>query len=440
MALQESCGSETRPGDSSSRTACGSESWDVYVCYRPLREVPGDFYSRLPPHVKTSLRDLGVCHFMTIFKSSSGQLVQFDFGPRGGDIVMDFPGSSRSRRRCNSKMACIQQLQRENITIYAGPKGEIREEQLEMLPETAIYIGPSSANLHTVRQLNAGQNLFYELNENDCRHYVDMVIKQTTGLDRASAFLMRENARRRNCSPHSVQNRLLGVVQLALEKDNTAIIAGAGRFSLLTTVVAASLRLGARHTACSDVLTRSMGLVARAVNNVPLVGRTLGRAFMTVGRQARLLGNPRYARVAKAGVSKSLLHHALPAAVATAGSMSWVSTASPKIASRVSALCQYFGLICLLFMTSWTAGTCPSIPGVAQVVPAQKNSLTNLHELCCHKLPEFSGRMARSCKLHVNNMIRRGMKLHKHDNSASPAQTQCRRAGALALTMLRPLH
>jgi len=30
--------------------------------------------------------DMGICHYMTVFKTPDGQLVQFDFGPTGGDV------------------------------------------------------------------------------------------------------------------------------------------------------------------------------------------------------------------------------------------------------------------------------------------------------------------------------------------------------------------
>ena len=54
---------------------------------------------RLPPSVNRLLLDLGVCHFMTVFKSPSGQLVQFDFGPRGGrDISFGNPSQGRMAR------------------------------------------------------------------------------------------------------------------------------------------------------------------------------------------------------------------------------------------------------------------------------------------------------------------------------------------------------
>jgi hypothetical protein len=30
--------------------------------------------------------DLGICHYMTVFKTPDGKFVQFDFGPLGGDV------------------------------------------------------------------------------------------------------------------------------------------------------------------------------------------------------------------------------------------------------------------------------------------------------------------------------------------------------------------
>jgi len=36
--------------------------------------------------VREHVVDMGICHYMTVFKTPDGQLVQFDFGPTGGDV------------------------------------------------------------------------------------------------------------------------------------------------------------------------------------------------------------------------------------------------------------------------------------------------------------------------------------------------------------------
>jgi hypothetical protein len=41
---------------------------------------------RLQAEQRDHLVDMGICHYMTVFKAADGQLVQFDFGPLGGDV------------------------------------------------------------------------------------------------------------------------------------------------------------------------------------------------------------------------------------------------------------------------------------------------------------------------------------------------------------------
>lgn len=40
----------------------------------------------MQPEQREHLVDMGICHYMTVFKTADGQLVQFDFGPLGGDV------------------------------------------------------------------------------------------------------------------------------------------------------------------------------------------------------------------------------------------------------------------------------------------------------------------------------------------------------------------
>lgn len=59
---------------------------EVYVVSRPFTEFGGDLIKNLPQEAKDGMVDLGLCHYMTVFKAPDGQLVQFDFGPMGGDV------------------------------------------------------------------------------------------------------------------------------------------------------------------------------------------------------------------------------------------------------------------------------------------------------------------------------------------------------------------
>jgi hypothetical protein len=69
------------------------------VVQRPFLSFGAGLFTRLPPSVNNLFVDVGVCHYLTIFKTPSGQLVQFDFGPRGGgDISLGPADRSRMAR------------------------------------------------------------------------------------------------------------------------------------------------------------------------------------------------------------------------------------------------------------------------------------------------------------------------------------------------------
>lgn len=86
------------------------EAYDVYVAARPFESFGGDLFQRLPAPVHDLLLDVGVCHFMAIFKDrSSGRMLQFDFGPVGGDIAIDGPlGDVLKEDRQHSKRKNMQ--------------------------------------------------------------------------------------------------------------------------------------------------------------------------------------------------------------------------------------------------------------------------------------------------------------------------------------------
>jgi hypothetical protein len=58
----------------------------VYVVSRAFTEFGGDVIKRMPPEARDHMIDMGLCHYMTVFRTPDGQLVQFDFGPLGGDV------------------------------------------------------------------------------------------------------------------------------------------------------------------------------------------------------------------------------------------------------------------------------------------------------------------------------------------------------------------
>jgi hypothetical protein len=58
----------------------------VYVVSRAFTEFGGDVIKRMPQEARDHMIDMGLCHYMTVFRTPDGQLVQFDFGPLGGDV------------------------------------------------------------------------------------------------------------------------------------------------------------------------------------------------------------------------------------------------------------------------------------------------------------------------------------------------------------------
>lgn len=257
-----------------------SNVMEVYACYRPINEVSGDFYSSLPPYIKAGLRDLGLCHYMAVFRTPTGKLVQFDFGPRGGDMVVGAPGGRRGpgrRRNSAAASAAIERLQRGRQTVYAGPGGEIREEKLADLPATAVFLGTTRVELGEVRSFNARHDMAYHLNRNDCRHYMDRLVKHVTGTDRASAVLMRKTvgARLARGTPR-MRDRLVQLAQVALEKEHTEMLARAGHLSFLAAAGAGSVTLGLRSVAKCRPLGSTAAAALAVVCNAAVRAVSIG--------------------------------------------------------------------------------------------------------------------------------------------------------------------
>ena len=76
-----SFGFQNGPGD----VTCSSQM-DVFIGSRIFRECGGPVGRRLPIEFKEFARTCGACHYMVIFKLNDGSMVEFDFGPAGGDI------------------------------------------------------------------------------------------------------------------------------------------------------------------------------------------------------------------------------------------------------------------------------------------------------------------------------------------------------------------
>ena len=104
--------------------------------------LPGIF-TRLPPAARELVADLGICHYVVVMKQPNGEVVQFDFGPKGGRDV------SASR---------------------GGIPAEVRERPLQPgLFESApvLYVGTTTMGLEEIRAFNAKQPGVYAILRTD---------------------------------------------------------------------------------------------------------------------------------------------------------------------------------------------------------------------------------------------------------------------------------
>lgn len=114
-----------KPGSSCSTCPGGRCSClEVYVVSRAFTEFAGDFVKRLPQETREHMIDVGLCHYMTVFKTPDGQLVQFDFGPRGGDVQKAHgPVATLLKRAHAAALAQTQQLQQPQLALAGADAG-----------------------------------------------------------------------------------------------------------------------------------------------------------------------------------------------------------------------------------------------------------------------------------------------------------------------------
>ncbi|KAL4421238.1 hypothetical protein ABPG75_010529 [Micractinium tetrahymenae] len=154
---------------------------EVYVVLRCFKEFGGGLFNRLPGRLRYGVRDAGICHYLAVFKQRDGSLVQFDFGPRGGDIHVARGPFAFLSKSADGKMQRL-------------VPGEVRERRLSKLPDAHMYVGRTPLTLQDIRAWNTLQEqgcMDYELHKNDCRHYINCLVKYTTGQDSAASSALR---------------------------------------------------------------------------------------------------------------------------------------------------------------------------------------------------------------------------------------------------------
>ncbi|PSC67023.1 hypothetical protein C2E20_9320, partial [Micractinium conductrix] len=76
--------------------------------------------------------------------------------------------------------------------------GEVRERRLSRLPEAHMYVGRTPLTMADIRAWNTLQEqgcMDYELHANDCRHYINCLVKYTTGQDSAASATLQHRWR-----------------------------------------------------------------------------------------------------------------------------------------------------------------------------------------------------------------------------------------------------
>ena len=141
----------------------------LYVTTRQFRNNKS-IIGRLPPAAKNTLSVAGICHYLCVYRSERGELYQFDFGPFGGDVhsrlLSDTGGEKKSAQ------------ENPNAT-----PGHVRERRLNAIPQEGTYlVGRTSMTLEDIRGFNATRDTMYQVNKNDCRHYVNDLCLEGTGV------------------------------------------------------------------------------------------------------------------------------------------------------------------------------------------------------------------------------------------------------------------
>jgi hypothetical protein len=105
----------------------------VYVVSRAFTEFGGDVIKRMPQEARDHMIDMGLCHYMTVFRTPDGQLVQFDFGPLGGDV-----------QKAHGPVATF--LKRAHAAALAQAGQQQQQQQQHVMQLAAAGAGPGSSS------------------------------------------------------------------------------------------------------------------------------------------------------------------------------------------------------------------------------------------------------------------------------------------------------
>mmetsp|Transcript_35712 Transcript_35712/g.105555 ORF Transcript_35712/g.105555 Transcript_35712/m.105555 type:complete len:584 (-) Transcript_35712:523-2274(-) len=268
------------------------------------RRHAGRAFQRLPPHIKQCIVDMGVCHYLVLVRDQSGAVWQWDFGPRGGDVHVDLPGSPRRlmQQQCAMEVVPLDGSAKAEMRGSPGVQGEIREQRLTELPHDMplVHIGTTKLTATQIRAFSTCRPTSYRLNDNDCRHFANAMVEHMTGNSRGTALFLREHYRRRieaEGAHRHLHRPLVEAMQFLTDVGNWQEVRSFGMPTAFATMTAAFAMRGLpRHLAAqlpAAAASHIKALQAQRILPAALSGRgaaaraRAGMLLASTGRRAR---------------------------------------------------------------------------------------------------------------------------------------------------------
>lgn len=102
--------------------------------------------------------------------------------------------------------------------------------QLAALPAEHFYVGKTNLSISDVRAWNAAHHTHrdYELHRNDCRHYVNSLVKYSTGMEGAARSCL-NNQLHRHKQQYGLAGRFIQLGQFITDVSNWQRVKVSGR-------------------------------------------------------------------------------------------------------------------------------------------------------------------------------------------------------------------
>lgn len=285
-----------------------NKSLQVYVVARPFQEMGGPIMQRLPDEYKGLAVQIGICHYLTVFKTRDGKYFQFDFGPRGGRDVHANGGplswllGEENHQPPQRRKDCI--------------KGEIREARLVELPSAHVYMGESRLSIDDIRNFNGIQSMEYELHKHDCRHYVNNLVQYTTGVNAASVKFVKEYSRNQRENGPPLSSTIMGVLQNITDVSNWSKVKTTGKATMAAVLYFAGSGIARARPAAAPIPKRpvkraamtALASVAASCPEIPMVkGAAALGSMVTEGAKKVTTGTASFVETASRSVTRSMV-------------------------------------------------------------------------------------------------------------------------------------